>query len=182
MLSFLEYSAYEIAATSIYIINFIIILNLIFREKRSIEAIVAWTAVLTTLPAVGILLFVLFGRGIAKNNMFKVKEQEDKIIKNSISKAKDKLKCTSMLDENLRNNIDMIDALTNSNNTHYTNNNSVDIFDKSSDFFNSLLEELDKAQDYINIQFYIFKDDNIGNQIIDILCKKARNGVEVRLL
>ena len=182
MLSFLEYSAYEIAATSIYIINFIIILNLIFREKRSIEAIEAWTAVLTTLPAVGILLFVLFGRGIAKNNMFKVKEQEDKIIKNSISKAKDKLKCTSMLDENLRNNIDMIDALTNSNNTHYTNNNSVDIFDKSSDFFNSLLEELDKAQDYINIQFYIFKDDNIGNQIIDILCKKARNGVEVRLL
>ena len=45
MLSFLEYSAYEIIATSIYIINFIVILILIFKEKRSIETIVAWTAV-----------------------------------------------------------------------------------------------------------------------------------------
>ncbi|QJA09989.1 cardiolipin synthase [Romboutsia sp. CE17] len=182
MLSFLQESAYEIAATSIYIINFAIILNLIFREKRSIETIVAWTAVLTTLPAVGIVIFMLFGRGIAKNNMFKIKEQEDKIIKASISQSKDRLKYSSMIDQNLKDNIDMIDALTNSNNAHYTNNNSVDIYDKSIDFFDSLLEELKNAQQYINIQFYIFKDDDIGNKIIDILIEKAKSGVEVRLL
>ena len=182
MLSFLQESAYEIAATSIYIINFVIILNLIFREKRSIETIVAWTAVLTTLPAVGIIIFILFGRGIAKNNMFKIKEQEDKIIKASISQSKDRLKYSSMIDKNLKDNIDMIDALTNSNNAHYTNNNSVDIYDKSIDFFDSLLEELKNAQQYINIQFYIFKDDDIGNKIIDILIEKTKSGVEVRLL
>ncbi|MGL5695087.1 MAG: cardiolipin synthase [Peptostreptococcaceae bacterium] len=182
MLTFLKNSAYEIAATSIYIINFIIILNLIFREKRSIETIVAWTAVLTTLPAVGILLFILFGRGVAKDNMFKVKEQEDKIIKDSIAKTKESLQCSSMYDEHLKNNIDMIDTLANSNFAHYTNNNSVIIYDKSIEFFSSLLDELKLAKHYINIQFYIFKDDNIGNQIIDILIEKARSGVEVRLL
>lgn len=177
----LEYSSYEFA-TTIYIINFLIILNLIFREKRSIEAILAWTAVLTTLPAIGILIYILVGRGVAKNNMFKIKEQEDEVIKNSIANTKARLQFHCKSDKNLKNHIDMIDALTNSNNTHYTNNNSVDIFDKSSDFFNSLLEELEKAKNYINIQFYIFKDDNIGSEIIDILCKKAQQGVEVRLL
>lgn len=182
MLSFLQNSAYEIIATSIYIINFLIILNLIFREKRSIEAIVAWTAVLITLPAIGIIMYILVGRGVRKNNMFKIKEQEDIIIKKNIAETKARLKCSSMLDENLRNNIDMIDALTNSNNAHYTNNNSVDIFDKSRDFFDSLLYELKNAKNYINIQFYIFKDDDIGSQIIDILCEKAKSGVEVRLI
>lgn len=182
MLSFLQNSAYEIIATSIYIINFLIILNLIFREKRSIETIVAWTAVLTTLPAVGIVMYILVGRGVRKDNMFKIKEQEDKIIKKNIAETKSRLKCSSMLDENLRDNIDMIDALTNSNNAHYTNNNSVDIFDKSRDFFDSLLYELKNAKNYINIQFYIFKDDVIGSEIIDILCEKAKSGVEVRLI
>ena len=42
--------------------------------------------------------------------------------------------------------------------------------------------KLKNAKSYINIQFYIFKDDNIGNQIIDILIEKAKSGVEVRLL
>ena len=182
MLSFLEYSIYEILATSIYIINFIVILILIFKEKRSIETIVAWTAVLTILPAGGFILYMLVGRGVAKDNMFKIKEKEDRIIKENISKTKDILKYSSLHDENLKNNIDMIDALTNSNNAHYTNNNSVNIYDCSKDFFDSLLFELKNAKKYINIQFYIFKDDNIGNQIIDILIEKAKSGVEVRLL
>ena len=38
------------------------------------------------------------------------------------------------------------------------------------------------AKKYINIQFYIFRDDEIGNEIIDILIDKAKKGVEVRLL
>ncbi|MGL5328889.1 MAG: cardiolipin synthase [Peptostreptococcaceae bacterium] len=181
-MSFLQNSAYEISGTAIYIINFIIILNLIFRERRSIETIIAWTAVLTTLPAVGIFLFILFGRGVAKDNMFKIKEQEDKIIKDSIARTRESLECSSIYDEHLKDNIDMIDTLANSNFAHYTNNNSVDIYDQSVDFFDSLLEELKLAKKYINIQFYIFKDDDIGNQIIDILIEKAQSGVEVRLL
>ena len=181
-MQFLNESAYEIITTSIYILNFLIILNLIFRDKRSIETIVAWTAVLTTLPAFGILLFILVGRGVSKNNMFKIKEQEDKIIKEKIAYCQKKLFSDCEYDKNLKNNLDIINTLTNSNYSHYSNNNSVDIYDKSCDFFDSLLNELKNAKEYINIQFYIFKDDEIGNKIIDILIEKAHKGVEVRLL
>jgi cardiolipin synthase len=76
----------------------------------------------------------------------------------------------------------MIQALAKSSNAHYTNNNDVFIYENSKEFFDSLLEELKKAKHFINIQFYIFKDDNIGNEIIDILLQKASEGVEVRLL
>ena len=51
MHSLIKESWYEILVTTIYIINFLAIINLIFREKRSIEATVAWVLVLTTAPS-----------------------------------------------------------------------------------------------------------------------------------
>ena len=49
-------------------------------------------------------------------------------------------------------------------------------------FFEELLTSLKKAKQSINIEFYIFKNDNIGTEILNILEEKAKEGVEVRLL
>ena len=182
MSSLVKESWYEILITTIYIINFLSIINLIFREKRSIEATVAWVLVLTTAPAVGCIFYLAFGRGISKNNMFKIKEAEDKILKENIIDTQIKLGRNDDFDPNLIEYKDMIYALANSNNSNFTTNNDVQIYPEPNDFFDSLLEELKKAKKYINIQFYIFKDDEIGNKIIDILIDKAKSGVEVRLL
>ena len=179
---FFKLSWYEILATSVYIINFLVILNLIFREKRSIETTVAWILILTTAPAVGFVFYMAFGRGISKDNMFKIKETEDKIIKDNILNTYAKLQSKKNFEPNLLKHRDMIYALANSNYANFTTNNGVDVYPNSEDFFNSLLDELKKAKYYINIQFYIFKDDKIGNEIIDVLLNKAAEGVEVRLL
>lgn len=181
-ISWFEVSVYEFGVTAVYLINFLTILNLIFREKRSIDTTVAWILILSTLPAVGFVLYFAFGRGVGKDNMFRVKEKEDKLLKANILDTEVKLQIPSNFDPSVVNHRDMIYALANSNNAHYTNNNDVIIYEKSRAFFDSLLEELKKATHYINIQFYIFKDDDIGSEIIDILLKKASEGVEVRLL
>ncbi|HSQ89724.1 cardiolipin synthase, partial [Romboutsia sp.] len=181
-LSFLKDSAYEICVTAVYIINFLVILNLIFREKRSIETTVAWILILSTIPALGFVLYICFGRGISKDNMFKIKEAEDKIIKNNILDTHVKLEYPNRFDSTVFAHRDMIYALANSNNAHFTDNNTVDIYAQCNEFFDSLLNELAQAKQYINIQFYIFKDDDIGNKIIDILLDKVKEGVEVRLL
>ncbi|RDY23085.1 cardiolipin synthase [Romboutsia maritimum] len=180
-ISLFKASIYEILGTSIYLINFLVILNLIFREKRSIDTTVAWIIILSTFPGIGFFMYIAFGRSIAKDNMFKLKEKEDKVIKDNILYTHSKLSYDSN-DENIIKNRDMIYALANSNNATYTTNNGVSIYPKSLDFFNSLLDELKKAKHYINIQFYIFKDDEIGNEILDILIDRAQNGIEVRLL
>ncbi|CEH32730.1 cardiolipin synthase [Romboutsia lituseburensis] len=181
-LSFFKGSGYEILGTAVYIINFLVILNLIFREKRSIETTVAWILILSTIPALGFILYFSFGRGISKDNMFKIKEAEDKIIKNNILDTHVKLESANKFEPNVVGHRDMIYALANSNNAHFTDNNTVDIYPESSEFFDSLLDELKKAKKYINIQFYIFKDDEIGSKILNILLEKAKEGVEVRLL
>lgn len=181
-MSFFSDFAYEIIVTSMYLINFLAILNLIFREKRSIEATFAWIIILSSIPAIGCIMYLIFGRGISKDNMFRIKEKEDKIIKNNILDTTFKLQNMSGLNPSASENRDMIYALANSNSAHFTSDNDVFIYSKSSEFFDTLLEDLKKAKHYINIQFYIFKDDQIGNDIIDVLLEKADSGVEVRLL
>ncbi|MEG2789387.1 MAG: cardiolipin synthase, partial [Romboutsia sp.] len=181
-LSFSENLAYEIIVTSIYLINFFAILNLLFREKRNTETTIAWVMILIILPAFGCILYLAVGRGVRKDNMFKIKEAEDKIIKKNILDTQVRLEYTDTLDTNIINHRDMIYALANSNDANFTTNNDVSIYPECNGFFDSLLSELKNAKQYINIQFYIFKDDEIGNKIIDILLDKVKEGVEVRLL
>lgn len=176
----LPLSLFEIVLTAIYLINFILVVDLIFRGKRNIDNTLTWIVILVLVPPVGFILYAMFGRSIAKKNMFSVKEKEDKVIKNKILESY--VEIESNLDPYLDENKDIIYTLANSNNAHFTADNDVDIYPESNMFFNSLLEELKKAEEYINIQFYIFKDDRIGKEIIEILKEKAQSGVEVRLL
>lgn len=181
-LHFFEKFGYEIVLTAIYLVNFFVILNLLFREKRGIETTIAWAMILIMIPAFGFILYLLVGRGVAKDNMFKIKEAEDKIIKNNILDTHIRLEYGDKLNSDIIEHRDMIYALANSNDANFTTNNDLDIYAECNGFFDSLLEELKNAKRYINIQFYIFKDDEIGNKIINILLDKAKEGVEIRLL
>lgn len=51
-----------------------------------------------------------------------------------------------------------------------------------SEIFTTLLRALQRARKSIDMEFYIFEADHIGIAIANILCRKARQGVEVRLL
>lgn len=176
----LSLSLYELILTIIYLVNFGLVIDLIFRGKRNIDTTLTWIVILVLLPPLGFILYAIFGRSIAKKNMFSIKEKEDRVIKKKVLESY--VEIESNLDPYIDENKDMIYTLANSNNAHYTNDNTVDIYPKSELFFDSLLSELKKAEEYINIQFYIFKDDRIGSEIIEILKDKARSGVEVRLL
>lgn len=60
--------------------------------------------------------------------------------------------------------------------------NRVELLNDGGEMFPALIAELHKARRSINLEYYIFDDDRIGSTIADILMRKARGGVEVRLL
>ena len=49
-------------------------------------------------------------------------------------------------------------------------------------FFESLLEELEKAEHFIFMEYFIIQEGKMWDSILDILVKKADEGVDVRLL
>lgn len=58
----------------------------------------------------------------------------------------------------------------------------VSLFDDTLKYYNALLNDIEKAHQYIYMEFYRFGGDAIGSRFRDALAIKARQGVKVRLL
>lgn len=48
--------------------------------------------------------------------------------------------------------------------------------------FEAMLEAMEAARENIHLEFYIFRDDGIGKQFQEVMIRKCRQGVRVRLL
>ncbi len=65
---------------------------------------------------------------------------------------------------------------------HLDRNNSVEIFTDGRSKFDRLKEDIRNATDFIFIQYYIYSDDSLGNEITDLLAEKVSQGVRVKVL
>lgn len=63
-----------------------------------------------------------------------------------------------------------------------TDNNDIRIYTDGEEKFRALLTEIEKAENYIHMQYYIIRNDELWGQIEEALIRKARQGVEVRIL
>mgnify|MGYP000303695384 CR=1 FL=1 len=63
-----------------------------------------------------------------------------------------------------------------------TQDNQVELYHTGRDKFERLFADLEAAESSIHIEYFIFRDDETGNHILDILERKHREGVEVRVL
>lgn len=60
--------------------------------------------------------------------------------------------------------------------------NCVTLLNNGEAKFPAVLEDLEAAQQFIHIEYYIYEDDDIGNQIKEVLIRKAKEGVKVRFI
>ncbi len=164
----------------IQLMNIGTIFYMIFKEKRSANSIIAWTLVFNIAPVIGLIFFVLIGRKINQGKMYKIKESDIKVyeeyIKEDIEKRSKCRDCTN------KENFDMVDCLENMGYTLYTEGNEVELFSDGKELFEDMIEKLKAAEKSINIQFYIFRKDGLGSEILEILKDKAAQGLEVRFL
>ena len=165
--------------TLINILNFFTIIYMVFKEKRSSNSIIAWTLVLYVAPVIGFVTYILIGRKINKTNMYGIKEIESRVFNSYYKYIETNRK--NLYSNNIKN-VDMIQSLEQMHYAPYRFNNNIELYSDGKEMFNELLESLRNAKKSINIQFYIFKNDGIGSEILNILEEKARNGVMVRLL
>ena len=166
---------FKIITILIHIINLLTIVYMVFNEKRSANSIIAWTLILYVAPVIGFIAFLLVGRRMNKANMFGIKNNELRIFENYLNQIKDKRYLKG-------NNSDMIMALEAMDYSPYREDNAVYMYSDGKRFFEELLKSLNEAKKSINIEFYIFKNDDIGTKILNILEEKAKEGVELRLL
>ncbi|MGN0144803.1 MAG: phosphatidylserine/phosphatidylglycerophosphate/cardiolipin synthase family protein [Clostridium sp.] len=173
-------NVYIILTTILLILNIMCAISLVFVEKRDTTTTWAWLLLLFIFPFLGFILYLCLGQNISKEKIFSKKAKIDKNKLNSIIK-----KYNTKLHSSNKNDptyVDLIKLNYNTNGSIYTNNNSVTTYTNGEDKFKDLFHDIENASLFINIQYYIFRCDNLGNELIKLLKRKVSEGVEVRLL
>lgn len=174
----------SLLTVSVYVVNLLFALVVIFISRKSPSSTWAWLFVLFFLPIIGFALYLLLGRNLQKKHFVRwhAIQQEETIeifheqktaleegtyeFPNAITKKHSPL---------IKMNVDYNHALLSSK-------NDVKIFSEGKDKFRSVIEDIENAKQSIHIQYYIYKMDDVGKSIYNALIKKAQEGIEVKMI
>ncbi len=160
-----------------YIITILSIIGIILSENRNPLKSLAWVTVLLLLPVGGIILYIFFGRSIKNTHM--ISRRKRRRLRNSVDTSHLVEPPIDNFSDEARLQLMLGRSLTGS---RFFAGNEVEIFFEGKEKFDSLCRDLQEAQSYIHLQYYIIEDDTIGNRVKDILIERAKAGVKVRVI
>lgn len=152
-------------------INAAIPTTIIILERKKPEKTIAWLLILTLLPPIGLFFYIFLGRNWKRH---KLNDEFSPYVKELIDRVINKIYDTDY--------IHLVELLANNSSSPLFIDNDIKIFNNGEEKFTALLEELEKARHHIHLEYYIVKSDCIGNQIKEILIRKAKEGVKVRFI
>nr|QNO54599.1 cardiolipin synthase [Methanosarcinales archaeon ANME-1 ERB7] len=168
----------------ILLINILFAISLIFFERRSPSATLAWLAVLFFIPVLGFILYLIFGQTFHREKMFKVKAELDKRGKSRLKEQLEELQeyTASPSNDELDKYLAMAHMLLVNDMALLSENNLIQVYTDGNDKFNALLDAIKSAKQHIHIEYYIIRNDDLGHKVVAALAEKAKDGVEVRLI
>ena len=164
------------SATSVFTIIVVILI-----ERKNTAHTFAWLLVLLFLPGVGIFLYLVLGRNFRKRKMFSHKELVDRVEFKSMYKfLSSSYKNKELFKTPLSHKISHL--LLNNSKAFLTENNSVKIYPDGIKMFKAMFRDISYAKHHIHLEFFAYANDRLGRELADLLIKKVKEGVEVRLI
>lgn len=176
ILKFQEYFVYFYVLC--FILSVVVVLNII--NSRSNPAYkIAWIVPILLVPIFGGLFYLLFGSNKLSEHTQKKMDQITQKIQQQWNQHNTVLEELAQKDINATNQSRYIQ-----NYAFYPpyRNNSATYFPLGEIKFEHLKEELKKAQRFIFMEYFILEEGIMWNTILDILCQKAAEGVDVRII
>lgn len=166
-----------------YYINFILAFIIVFFQRRDPKSVWAWLLLLYYIPILGFVLYLVIGHNFHKSKMFKIKEVEDEL-NAAIKKQENTIFNNefSITDKRVSDYHDLILYNLETSGAIYTENNWITIYTDGKSKFEDMINEIQKAEKFVHIQYYIISKGELFDRIFDVLKKKVEQGVEVRIL
>ena len=168
----------------VLIINILLIILVVVFERRNPMGTLSWILLLAFIPLLGFLMYVFLGQNLRRQKIFYLKEEEERIVIPMVAWQDASLYHQSMEfnDPRVAEYQDLIRMLLASSHSLISQDNKVEIFHNGIDLFDSMINDIKNAKDYIHMQYFIIRNDNLGRNIIKNLAEKAAQGVEVKIL
>ncbi len=166
---------------SIYVVNLIAVVLLLFFEKKTPTVTLSWLLVLTFMPLLGLLLYFMLGSTYKLKLMTRKYSLEK--VEEEYNEAFLKFHHNGSLPKEYRYYEDMILLNEKNSSSLLTFKNDCKLYTDAHQKFDDLLVDIKNAKKSIHIAYFIFKtNDQIGKQLLQLLTEKAKEGVQVKLI
>lgn len=168
---------------AIFILNTAAAMVTVFSGKRDIASIWAWLLVLLLFPIIGFLIYGFLGRKISSRKSDDLRTQEDLGMDQIVENQRHYLQAANA--DELRNIAEQdafINLFLNNDAAVLTRKNEVDLFTDGHDLFPAIFADIEKAKHHVHLEFFSIANDRLGNQLVDLLTKKAKEGLHVRVI
>lgn len=187
----------------LYVLLVLIFVITVLTSGKKPGSVMAWIFAIVFIPVLGMLLYVALGVNWRKRRLLKIKLENNpnKIlakISTDISKkeiarydTKDIFETTELRLKNLddltkgleeHGGKEIARLLHTTGGTYLTKNSSCDFYFEGEKAFESIINDLENAKESIYMEYFIWKSDELGEKIKDILLRKAAEGLDIKLI
>lgn len=145
---------------------------------------IAWMFILFCFPLVGFVVYYFVAQQYSKRKQVRSKGsrlfQEIRALlwKESIIVEN----VEEMSNHKFRDQKRLFQLLSNISESPITGCNKSRVLTDGKEAYQAMLEAMESAEDHIHVEFYIFRQDMIGTEFQEVMIRKAKEGVKVRIV
>ncbi|MCI5699551.1 MAG: cardiolipin synthase [Lachnospiraceae bacterium] len=157
-----------------------ILMVLWLMNKRSNPAYkLVWMILILTIPIFGVLIYFLFGRS---NIARKMEKKFAEFTSDQNAHLKEDTRIRELIDKESREYSNQSAYIRDYGGYPLYGNVESHYFGVGDDMLQAMVDELEKAEHYIFIEYFIIADGYMWRTIRDVLERKAQQGIDVRLI
>ncbi len=167
-----------------FILAYLGVIMTILLDNKNPAKSIAYIMLLALVPVLGLVVYYFFGRDYRKQRIFNLKGAVDSPIIESFW-TDHRLEFERRFERTEKQFGDLIAPARLIFNQHQgvlSEHNKITLLINGESKFPEVLRSLEQAKHHIHMEYYIFSYDDIGKKVVDILMRKAREGVEIRII
>ena len=159
----------------IYVLLLIVVCLRVIYETRSATKTMAYLLLVIFIPVGGIVFYILFGINFWKMKLYNKKLSEDEKLLQRLKKETpaytDEIASPDELPD--ENNKELARMLVKELRSPLTRRNKVKLLINGEEKFPEVMKALRSAKHHIHIEYYIYEQDEIGEQVEEVLIQKS---------
>lgn len=167
----------------VYTLLVLLVCLRVLYDTRSSTKALAYILFIIFVPIVGIVFYFSFGINYRKRNLYTKKIGVDEPlrlqIQNKMNAYAEAIANSGLLPENYKT---LTEFIRRSGSSMLTANNEVKLLINGEEKFPELILAIENAKSHIHLEYYIYENDITGNDVAEMLIKKAKEGLEVRFM
>lgn len=166
---------------SVFIVQLAVILILEFRRP---QRALAWICITFCCPPLGLLFYYALGRDYRQSRRLgrRYVSLQREIRAHVAGKIHIVKQAADTGNPGFAGRPELLHLLSGLAESPVTQHNGCRVFSGTREAYESMLEAMEQAQENIHMEFYIFREDEIGRRFQELMIRKAHQGVRVRLL